>query len=85
MIAAQPFRILCVGLTLGLAGCVSQTGEVGSGARNVLCQGEGAGPASYMSSDAPWDLSAKPVDSGNIPGYRQRLEQDARTKRQYCP
>jgi len=64
---------------------VSQSGEVGSGARNVLCQGEGAGPASYMSSDAPWDLSAKPVDGGNIPGYRQRLEQDARTKRQYCP
>jgi len=82
MLTAQAFRFLCISVTLGLSGCVTQSGEAGSGTRNVLCQEGAVGPSSYISSGAPWDLSPSSMEGGNIQGYRQRLEQDARTKRQ---
>jgi hypothetical protein len=40
-----------------------------------------------MSSSARWDLSANSrenVSGGYLQGYRQRLEQDGRAKRQDC-
>ena len=78
MIIAQASRFLWIGLTFGLAGCVSQ-----SGARNALCQDE-AIPTSYMSGGTPLDLPADAAEDGYVPGYRQRLQQDALTKRQRC-
>jgi hypothetical protein len=56
-------------------------------AERTRCLGEAAGRASYMSAGVPWDLSDKPrenVNNGHVPGYRQRLEQDARAARQGC-
>ena len=56
-------------------------------AERTRCLGEAAGRASYMSSGMQWDLSDKPRGNDNsvhVPGYRQRLEQDARAKRQDC-
>ena len=56
-------------------------------AEKTRCLGEAAGRAAYMSSGTQWDLSDKPrgnVNSAHLPGYRQRLEQDARAKRQGC-
>ncbi len=105
MPTAQAFRVLWIGVILGLAGCVSPSREqvtqppaevpqafVGMDgsrieAERTRCLGEAAGRASYMSSSAPWDLSDKPrgnINSAHLPGYRQRLEQDARAKRQDC-
>ena len=78
MIIAQASRFLWIGLTFGLAGCVSQ-----SGARNALCSDE-AVPASYMSGGTPLDFTAGAAEDGYVPGYRQRLQQDALTKRQRC-
>ena len=69
MIIAQASRFLWIGLTFGLAGCVSQ-----SGARNALCSDE-AIPTSYMSSGALWDLSADAANGGRLPGSLERLQQ----------
>ena len=78
MIIAQASRFLWIGLTFGLAGCVSQ-----SGARNTLCSNE-AVPASYMAGGTPLDLPGDAAESSYVPGYRQRLQQDALIKRQRC-
>jgi hypothetical protein len=45
MLTAQAFRFLCISVTLGLSGCVTQSGEAGSGTRNVLCQKARSAPA----------------------------------------
>ena len=76
MTAAQVLRVLWIGVTLGLAGCVSPSRE----AAKARCLEQVASSASYMSGGAPWDLSTDPSDKsrGYLPGYRQRLEQDAR-------
>jgi hypothetical protein len=105
MTTAQAFRVLWIGVILGLTGCVSPSREqvaqppvevpqafVGMDAPRVeaektRCLGEVAGRTSYMSSSARWDLSANSrenVSGGYLQGYRQRLEQDARAKRQDC-
>ena len=105
MTTAQAFRILWIGVILGLTGCVSPSREqvaqppvevpqafVGLDgprveAEKTRCLGEVAGRTSYMSSSARWDLSANSrenVSGGYLRGYRQRLEQDARAKRQDC-
>ena len=105
MTTAQACHVLWIGVTLGLAGCVSPSREqvaqplpevpqafVGMDgsrveAEKTRCLREAAGRASYMSSGMQWDLSDKPrgnINSAHLPGYRERLEQDARAKRQDC-
>ena len=82
MTTALALRILWIGVTVGLAGCVP----------GASCLEQAAGSAaSYMSSGgaARWDLPADSTDStdssaGYVTGYRQRLEQDARAKRRGC-
>ena len=76
MITALALRILWIGVTLGLAGCVP----------SGKCLDEAAGAASYMSVGAQWDLSADSSEksTGHVPGYQQRLEQDARAARRGC-
>ena len=82
MTAAQALRVLWIGVTLGLAGCVSPSRE----AANARCLEQVASRASYMSGGVPWDLSTDPSDksSGYVPGYREKLEQDARAVRRDC-
>jgi hypothetical protein len=81
MTAVQALRVLWISVTFGLAGCVSPSRE----AANRCLEGA-AGSASYMSGGAPWDLSTDPAErsSGYVPGYRQKLEQDARAARRGC-
>ena len=78
MTTALALRVLWIGVTVGLAGCVP----------GASCLEQAAGSAaSYMSSGgAAWDLPADSTDSsaGYVTGYRQRLEQDARAKRRGC-
>src|SRR3954471_13327334 len=77
MTPAQALSALWIAMTLGLAGCVSPSRETA----NTRCLEEVASSASYMSGGAPWDLATNPSDRsrGYVPGYRQRLEQDARS------